>query len=192
MNEEDKIWRKSLRSLATDVPEADAQLERRLLSAFQQERQQGKRVWFRAALAATGAIAAAVCVFAFLLRTSPLPRLDLPMAQAPKAPQLETQVNAPVVKPPEHNMKPRVVKAIRKPLAPRQAEPAATAFFALPYTDPSEPMLRGDVIRVSLPRSAMGMVGLPVNPERMFEPVQADVIVGDDGLAHAIRFVKYP
>jgi len=196
MNEEDKVWRKALRPLSADLPEADAQLERQLLSEFRKQRQtvvEGprKRVWFRIAFAATGATAAAiVCVF--LLRTVPPQKLDLPMAQAPKAPEIAAQIETPLaVKSVASNAKPRTVKTMPKPYAQRQTEPSATEFFDLPYAGPSQPMLRGDVIRVSLPRSAMGIVGLPVNPDRMFEPVQADVIVGDDGVAHAIRFVQY-
>ncbi|HEX8141504.1 MAG TPA: hypothetical protein VF553_02845 [Pyrinomonadaceae bacterium] len=48
----------------------------------------------------------------------------------------------------------------------------------------------GRVVRVELPRSALTRFGLPVNAERAGEPVQADVLLGDDGLARAIRFVR--
>jgi len=196
MNEEDKVWRKALHPLAEDLPEVDPQLEGWLLSEFRKQRQSSvegarKRIWLPIAFAATGATAAAiVCVL--LLKTVPPQKLDLPMAQAPKAPEIAAQIETPLaVKSVASNAKPRTVKTAPKPRAQRQTEPSATAFYALPYADPSGPMLSGDVIRVSLPRSAMGIVGLPVNPDRMFEPVQADVIVGDDGVAHAIRFVQY-
>jgi hypothetical protein len=36
----------------------------------------------------------------------------------------------------------------------------------------------------------MARFGLPVNAERAAEPVQADVLLGDDGLAQAIRFIR--
>lgn len=48
----------------------------------------------------------------------------------------------------------------------------------------------GQVVRVRLPRSALSALGLPMNVERAGEQVQADVVIGDDGLAHAIRFVQ--
>jgi hypothetical protein len=46
------------------------------------------------------------------------------------------------------------------------------------------------VVRVQLPRSAMRMVGLPVNEERAGERIRADVVLGQDGIARAVRFVQ--
>jgi hypothetical protein len=48
----------------------------------------------------------------------------------------------------------------------------------------------GQLVRVELPRSALVRFGLPVNMDRANERVKADVLVGVDGLARAIRFVK--
>lgn len=48
----------------------------------------------------------------------------------------------------------------------------------------------GHIMRVELPRSALVSFGLPMNMERAGEPVRADVVVGNDGLARAIRFVR--
>jgi len=48
----------------------------------------------------------------------------------------------------------------------------------------------GQLVRVELPRSALLAFGLPMNIERADEPVKADVFVGQDGLARAIRFVR--
>ena len=47
-----------------------------------------------------------------------------------------------------------------------------------------------DVVRVEVPRSAMLAVGLPVSSERVTELVQADVMLGADGLARAVRFIN--
>jgi hypothetical protein len=46
-------------------------------------------------------------------------------------------------------------------------------------------------LRVSLPASAMRGVGLAVSEDRLTDMVQADVLVGQEGLARAIRFVRY-
>jgi hypothetical protein len=43
---------------------------------------------------------------------------------------------------------------------------------------------------VELPRSALLSFGLPVDPDRASERVKADVLVGGDGVARAIRFVS--
>jgi hypothetical protein len=48
----------------------------------------------------------------------------------------------------------------------------------------------GHLVRVELPRSAMASFGLPVNYERADGRVKADVLLGDDGIARAIRFVR--
>jgi anti-sigma factor RsiW len=48
----------------------------------------------------------------------------------------------------------------------------------------------GQVIRVQMPRSALATFGLPFNLERANESVKADVLMGEDGLARAIRFVQ--
>jgi hypothetical protein len=48
----------------------------------------------------------------------------------------------------------------------------------------------GHMVRVELPRSALSAFGLPVNLERAGERIKADVVVGNDGMARAIRFVR--
>jgi hypothetical protein len=70
-----------------------------------------------------------------------------------------------------------------------------TDFFPLSYSDgqestESEEVIRVKVIRVQMPRPALIAFGLPVNIERADVPVKADLLVGEDGLARAIRFVR--
>jgi hypothetical protein len=68
-------------------------------------------------------------------------------------------------------------------------EEVVTEFY--PLMDPAPPFERGRLLRVELPASAMRMVGLPVHAEHLSDPVQADVLVGEEGLPRAIRFVKF-
>jgi hypothetical protein len=49
---------------------------------------------------------------------------------------------------------------------------------------------RGQVIRLEVPRSTLVSFGLPMNAERSDVPVKADLLVGEDGLARAIRFIR--
>jgi len=65
-----------------------------------------------------------------------------------------------------------------------------TDFISLRYGDDNKPMESGDLIRVLMPRSALITLGLPVNVVRADEPVLADLLIGEDGLARAIRFVR--
>jgi hypothetical protein len=48
----------------------------------------------------------------------------------------------------------------------------------------------GNLVRVELPRSALERFGLPINAERTGGRVKADVLLGEDGVARAIRFVR--
>ena len=65
----------------------------------------------------------------------------------------------------------------------------ATDFIPVMYgTTGVEP--GSQIVRIELPRSAMARFGLPVNMDRADQLVKADVLLGVDGLAHAIRFVQ--
>ncbi|MEK6286143.1 MAG: hypothetical protein AABO57_10415 [Acidobacteriota bacterium] len=65
----------------------------------------------------------------------------------------------------------------------------ATDFIPLMNRDSLAQLDSGQVMRVELPRSALISFGLPMNMERANERIKADVVVGNDGLARAIRFV---
>jgi len=66
----------------------------------------------------------------------------------------------------------------------------ATDFLPLADFNPASLQDGGQIVRVKLRRSALVRFGLPVNMDRYNENVKADVLVGVDGLAHAIRFVQ--
>jgi hypothetical protein len=66
----------------------------------------------------------------------------------------------------------------------------ATDFLPMGYGSTTNLQEGGQMVRVELPRSAMASFGLPVNMDRANEKVKADVLLGVDGLAHAIRFVR--
>ena len=70
------------------------------------------------------------------------------------------------------------------------ANEIATDFLPVGYTSPMNLQDGGQVMRVELPRSALADFGLPVNMARVNERVKADVLVGPDGQARAIRFVQ--
>jgi hypothetical protein len=66
----------------------------------------------------------------------------------------------------------------------------ATDFFPLASRSEIASMESGQIVRVLLPRNAMATYGLPVSQERMDEPVAAQVLIGQDGVARAIRFLN--
>jgi hypothetical protein len=84
----------------------------------------------------------------------------------------------------------RQVLATTTALANDNDGEVATQFMPLGYAGPINPQDGGQLVRVELSRSAMLSMGLPVNMDRYGERVKADVLLGADGLARAIRFVQ--
>jgi len=67
----------------------------------------------------------------------------------------------------------------------------ATNFIPLPYGSGLSLDEGWEMVHVSLPRSALGTLGAPwVSEQESTEMIQADVVLGQDGLARAIRFVQ--
>jgi hypothetical protein len=62
-------------------------------------------------------------------------------------------------------------------------------FIPLPSASGMEPGEGVNLVRVELPRSSMIAMGFTVSAERAAEPVEADVMLGLDGVARAVRFV---
>lgn len=63
-------------------------------------------------------------------------------------------------------------------------------YVPLTYLATATAMDSGTIVRVELSRSALTSLGFPVNVEGSSESVKADVILGDDGVARAIRLVQ--
>ncbi len=63
-------------------------------------------------------------------------------------------------------------------------------FYPLAYATNLPPLESGQLIRVQMPRSALVAYGLPVAAEHTDVPVKADLLVGEDGVTRAIRFVR--
>jgi len=164
----------ALRALAEQdagrqAPEA---VEARLVQAFRRRRARRKL-----APIALATLAAAAAITLFFARIQPQPKqiAPVPVTQPPVA------VAAAPVPIPKATPKARRVK--------RQPREVVTQFF--PLLDVAPPFERGELLRVTVPASTMRKVGLPVREERLADPVYADVLVGQEGLARAIRFVSY-
>jgi hypothetical protein len=75
-------------------------------------------------------------------------------------------------------------------LAALTMEETDDGFIPLPNAPQIDPNDDVNVVRMELPRSAMLAVGLDVNPEQVSETVEAEVMLGSDGLARAVRFME--
>ena len=104
------------------------------------------------------------------------------------ADNFEPRRPAPTPKSFHRNTSPR--PAPETQLANHVSNEIATDFMPLGDLNPAMIQDGGQIVRVKLRRSALVRFGLPVNMERYNENVKADVLVGSDGLAHAIRFVQ--
>jgi hypothetical protein len=164
----------SLRALADhDRAEAPSStVEVRLRSAFRARKRRRRAAWITA-----GAVAAGAAAALFLL---PGPPPVLEIAVAPPA--------APSIAVPAAGLAsiPRPVRRVRPQNTPQEV---VTQFF--PLMDPAPPFERGQILRVNVPASAMRTVGLPVQEEHLADSVQADVLVGEEGMPRAIRFVSF-
>jgi len=63
-------------------------------------------------------------------------------------------------------------------------------FIPIPNAARIEPNEDLNLVRVEVPRSAMIALGFAVSEDRASEPVEAEVVLGADGLARAVRFVE--
>jgi hypothetical protein len=173
----------ALRALAEHDREREApeEVETRLLAAFRQNR--GKtRTRKKARTVALATLAVAAGIMLFFAMPHPQPKQVAPMAvQQPIAVAAEP---APA---PEPTAIPKARPVKRRPS--QQPREIVTQFF--PLMDAPPPFERGELLRVTVPASTMRSVGLPVNEERLGDRVYADVLVGQEGLARAIRFVSY-
>jgi hypothetical protein len=62
-------------------------------------------------------------------------------------------------------------------------------FVPLLYEEEPGPLEGGQVVRVSLPRSMLARFGFAVNTETADQPISAEVLVGNDGVARSIRLI---
>ena len=169
--------------------EAPPRVEAALLEAYRRRHARRGLLygWFQGMAIAT---VAAALVMAFSLgRSSKAPArptialrpvsATLPIEPSP------IQVEQVVI--PQVKAQPVAVPVRSQPRAVQSRE-VVTDFF--PLMDVAPPLGRGQILRVTVPASTMRSVGLPVREERLNDRVQADVLVGEEGMARAIRFVS--
>jgi hypothetical protein len=81
-------------------------------------------------------------------------------------------------------------RAAATPLANHATPEIATDFMPLGDVSPASLQDGGQIVRVKLRRATLVTFGIPVNMDRYNEDLKADVLIGIDGRARAIRFVQ--
>ena len=204
----------SLRSLALEMNSASApeRVESFLLAAFNEQQLSRKalpRRWNYQTIAAAAVLLVAfgIGVAAWNLRRPPKPVVENVVASAGRVEATVPLVNGgkeAVLSPsgkPEAVAIPHKRRRAVKPRAtnaqPTTASAAtlsetevATDFMPIGYVNSASLQDGGSVVRVELPRSTIVSMGFAVNMDRYGERVKADVLMGADGLARAIRFVQ--
>ena len=163
--------------------EAPPRVEAALLAAFR-ARVRVRRRWTIAGLAAAAALVLMAGSAAWWMSRPVAP--PVVRVQHPFPPEIPVAAI-------EHNPVQRsAARPVRRAVRPRPKlqEEVTTEFLPLDETAALAPIESGQVVRVQLPRSTMIRFGFPMNPDRMMEPVQADVVFAQDGIARAVRFVK--
>ncbi len=70
------------------------------------------------------------------------------------------------------------------------ARPANDGFIPVPYATPIGQYERADLVRVNVPVSALAQWGLPVSSFNPDQRIDAEVVIGEDGLARAVRLIS--
>lgn len=209
----EKALSAGLRALATASRgrAAPSQVEERLLEAFRshgsrrQARFQARLAWVGRVIATAGA-AAAIGLLAFSGSEGPRPG----ERKAAPPTDLVSRVAGEVTKAghdasvrttssneaPRNKRRKGVRHGVqRRPETGVSVNPApqrevVTEFIPVMYGQGLPPNEGGRLIRVQLPRSALWSFGLPMNVDRAGSRITADVLVGNDGMARAVRFVQ--
>jgi len=182
------------------------------VTALRRPRKRPRTLWLYAA-ASVAAIALIVTLLALATsrdrdaqqpapQEASNPNPSVPDQPHPSSPKLEavpsTETGAVAISAPEQRRRSadriRSVGRSKPPVddlnKPAAGAEIATEFMPLMNREALAQMDGGQVMRVELPRSALMSFGLPMDMERANERIKADVVVGNDGLARAIRFVR--
>jgi len=180
MNENEQELLNALRGLAADGPrQAPPHVEEFLVAELRRRSHaqvRHGRIWW--SVSAVAAIAAGMAV---LMWMRPAPPKSAPLVARVSVPELSQPVA------------PQLLPAVQKSQATRsvRARPVkAVSFYALPSASELPPAENAVVVRVQLPMSSLRLMGLLVSEESSAERIQADVLVGQDGLARGVRFVQ--
>lgn len=179
MHTEDKV-RAALQALADQDRSRQSQTPAHIIYAWHRPRKWNLGTAFGAIGVAAAAMLAAI--FMYPSQTVPTPR-------PPEPPRVAVAEPAPIVLKTKPEPQPLPVKHTKRIAPKEQPREVVTDFF--PLMDVPPPFERGQLLRVVVPTATMRTVGLPVNPDRLSDRIQADVLIGEEGMARAIRFVSY-
>jgi len=168
MNENERQLLDGLKALAAMEPrEASPRVEQTLRATFRARAERRRRTVIGSAAAGLLAIAAAIVVLFF----TPLVR-----HRNEAAPQQAGEIAEASVPDAQYALV--------------RTDELASSFYTLPEADELPPVETTLVVRVQLPPSSLQLMGFPVSEDAGAEPVQADLLLGQDGLARGVRLIQ--
>ena len=81
-------------------------------------------------------------------------------------------------------------RALEQQAAAIAPEHQRSEFIALPYAQSEVPLEQPVIVRVQIPVSELSGMGMPFASGTAREEVNADLLVGQDGVARAVRLVE--
>jgi len=175
-----------LRALLAAAAETDRlQTPVRVETALVAELRRRNRRMLAGRIAAVGTLAAVVLLGLFLTRPA------APVAPTPIAASalIEKLTPAPPAATAITNATAKRRRAPR-PVERRVAAVERSEFIPVGPWQAMEPMERGSIIRVRLPKSSLPGFGIPVSADRWHESIPADIVLAEDGSMRAVRFVN--
>lgn len=209
---EERTLSGNLKALVVEMDSLSApeRVESRLLAVFNEQlvRQVRSKRWKYSGLAAAAGLllAFAIGVAAWSLQGPLRSESSDVVASVPVADTAQPVVNKTQEPPPVATERPETnsakvrrragksshsnVRPDSQSVAALSETEVATDFMPIGYVNSASLQDSGSVVRVELPRSTIVSMGFAVNMDRYGERVKADVLMGADGLARAIRFVQ--
>lgn len=168
-----------------ETAELPRALEDRLLAHFDKPSRPRLRGSRWAVVALTG-VAAALAAGIFLMH-APNPPVKALASFDPKPSMSEKRTELPT-RPPTATVARRRQMQRRKPaeVAPESQLP----FLPVPYAAPLLATERLEVVRVNLPANALTSMGVPIVGLEPNMRLNADLVLGENGLARAVRLVR--
>lgn len=180
MTENELELLEGLRALAAAEPRtASPSVEQRLIANFR-----GRKVRRRRAIwgSASGAFAAAAAVVALSLWVSTSKQ---PGTIARSTPSVVSSTGKAIASPqPPQSEVPEARFAVVR------TDDLASSFYPLPEATDLPAIETAMVVRVEMPASSLQFMGVPLGDEISADPVEADVLLGQDGLARGVRLVQ--
>ena len=199
-----------LRAIAAEGQQwtAPARLEARVLGGFGKGRQEspspgvpaaiaargvGRHPWARYAGATAALIVCALWIGMRQARPQPQPAVPPVADAAPRAPHVGLSRAATTTAPIVAETVARPGRPGRRTAKPAAARPVrAVEFVVLPDALGLPAFESGTIVRVEVPVAELPAYGLKIPPDVSRSNVEADVLVGQDGQARAIRLVSEP